>query len=529
MPWLRSKTFEVLPALSVRGKELRSSLRRITVAWMFGSVWMIGIGGATMGHFAHLLGFEPRDWGIWQAIGFAAMLAQLVASYIVENTGLRKITFLGTTTLHRMLWIPMGIFPLLLLWFPSMPAGAAVWMAFSLLFVSCVLGNLGSPAWVTWMSDLIPPRIRGRYFARRNAIAIVVQIIATLSLGFLLDWTIRDGRPLTVADQPMLAVALTIVFAVAGAAGMVDILLFRRIRDVVPPRPPQPTSFGRILVEPLRNRRFVHYVSATAMLTFGTALSGPFFIPLCQDVLRLNSTATNLVLTVFGPVGGIVSSRFWGRVTDRWGRRPVMILCTLGTAYAVWGWVHVPFNQLGAVDQALWGFVGRWIATPANPPALATVGVAALVVFFGGVIWTGLGIAQFNTILSFSDEQGRSTYVASASILTSIAGLLGGLAGGFLAQSLQGLHWRLGPFLLVNYHVVFLISGAIRGFSAVFLFGMADPGAKPTRDMVRAMVTNGYHNLTTKIIAPMRIVVGSRRASYRLTSRREGKDEQPPS
>ena len=45
MSYWRAKAYDVLPALSVRGKELRASLRIVTLGWMFGSVWMASTNG----------------------------------------------------------------------------------------------------------------------------------------------------------------------------------------------------------------------------------------------------------------------------------------------------------------------------------------------------------------------------------------------------------------------------------------------------------------------------------------------------
>lgn len=503
----RSKSYDVLPALSIRGKELRSSLHAVTLGWVFGSMWMIGIGGATISNFAKLTDWGDFHWGVYQAIGFLAMLAQLPASYIVEATGLRKITFLGVTTIHRLMWMFVGLGPLMMMLFPGhVGPGAVISATFILIFLSSVLGNMGSPAWVTWMSDLIPTRIRGRYFARRNTICLVVQMVATLSLGWLLDYVIVGGKTITIANQPALVWTLVGIFALAGLAGAMDITMFRRIREVVRPRPPKRPSMRQILTQPLRNRQFLRYVSACATMTFGMAVSGMFFLTLCQNTFRLNSTTTNLILVVFGLFGGLASSGLFGRLTDRWGRRPVMIVCMIGTVFGAWLWLLVPDNRPSFLDGPFWNFLREWapLLVPGEPPAVLTVAVAAMVVFFGGVVGTGLGISQFNMLLGFSNEGGRSAYVAASSIISSLAGVIGGLLGGYLAESTKGFVWHVGPFLFVNYHIVFLVSGAIRATSIIGLIGMSDPGAKPTRMMLRAML----NNLATQILWPARLVSG---------------------
>ena len=44
MSW-RSRTYDELPALSIRRMELRRALRIVTAGWMFGIVWGSIVGG----------------------------------------------------------------------------------------------------------------------------------------------------------------------------------------------------------------------------------------------------------------------------------------------------------------------------------------------------------------------------------------------------------------------------------------------------------------------------------------------------
>ena len=67
MPW-RRQSYEVLPALSVRGRALRQSLRTVTQAWMLGVVWRACISGSQMKVFCRMLGFEDLHFGLDLAV-----------------------------------------------------------------------------------------------------------------------------------------------------------------------------------------------------------------------------------------------------------------------------------------------------------------------------------------------------------------------------------------------------------------------------------------------------------------------------
>lgn len=172
----------MLPALSVRRRALRQSLHRVTVAWMFGVTWMSCTSGDQVRAFARMLGFNDFAFGVLGALPFLATLGQLQAALVIERTGLRKVTFILWGTIHRLLWLAVAAVPLVL-----RPGLGAILVMLGVLSISHFLGTMATPGWLTWMSDLIPRRIRGRYFARRLLWAQRVQIVVVILLSLALD------------------------------------------------------------------------------------------------------------------------------------------------------------------------------------------------------------------------------------------------------------------------------------------------------------------------------------------------------
>ncbi len=242
MSW-RSKTYDELPALAVRGPVLRANLRVITIAWMYGIVWAVCIGGSHVYKFGRIIGFNDFDFGLMAAIPCLATLAQLVAATIIERTGLRKHQFLACGVIYRLLWIPMGLIPLLLV----LPSRIAVYSVLVLLAAAWLLASLASPAWTNWMGDLIPRRIRGRYFALRGRLSQLVSIFAVIAVSLLMIYNWEFWRaaasvlPLHLADTPavrerMLLYSIAGVFCIGAIFGSIDTLRFTCIREVLPPR-----------------------------------------------------------------------------------------------------------------------------------------------------------------------------------------------------------------------------------------------------------------------------------------------------
>ena len=90
----RRKSYDVLPALSVRGPELRRSMRLVTAAWMMGIIWMFAVSGSRLNLFGRMLGFNDFHFGMLTALTFLAAFAQLAATILVERSGLKKYQFL---------------------------------------------------------------------------------------------------------------------------------------------------------------------------------------------------------------------------------------------------------------------------------------------------------------------------------------------------------------------------------------------------------------------------------------------------
>jgi hypothetical protein len=120
-----------------------------------------------------------------------------------------------------------------------------------------------------------------------------------------------------------------------------------------------------------------------------------------------------------------------------------------------------------------------------------------------------------------ADENGKrggSNYVAVNSVIINIAGCLGGLSSGLIAQCLRDWHGSLAFLGLRDvsfYEVLFALSGVMRLVAVIALLPMIhEPQARPTREALRFMTANIYNNLFHGIFQPLRTLRVRLRESY---------------
>ncbi|MCD6365831.1 MAG: MFS transporter [Planctomycetes bacterium] len=550
MMFFRSKTYDVLPALSVRGPELRQSLQTITVAWMAGIVWMTCISGSRVNIFGRMLGFSDFHFGLLAALPSVAALCQLPAVILIERRGLRKYQFVYYMLASRLLWLAVAAIPLVL----PIPSLWAICAMLMLLLVSWSLSAVAAPAWSTWMGDLIPRRVRGRYFASRNRYANLVKIPLVISLGMFLDHVARrdpasgDFLPMTIEHQPALLWVICAVFVVAGIMGAIDVWFFRRIREVIPStvdKPRQPAvdirvgrrrdgslpgqiayvfeysfqAIFQILIVPLKDHVFRRYVYFGALIMFAMSVAGQYFWRNVLENLRFGQVSTDFLFLVVSPLAGMASIKAWGKLIDRWGRRPTLMLamglCVVSPIPYFIASRNTPSPQF-VIDGAnyLAGVVGGWFGhgdlqwlTPQMPVGAWLI--ITLPMIIGGCGWSGVMLGQTGIILGFADGQGRSKYVAAHAILISTGGILGGLVGGLVAQNLHFLQAEpivFGTILWNNWHATFALSMLARLAAFVSLIHMPDPGASRFRTMARHLGQSFFGQFTAVATLPLRIL-----------------------
>jgi len=407
---------------TTRGR-LRHSLRACTAEGLVAEVVSACAGGAVLTGWAIHLHASALLTCIVVALPQMAQVLQIPAAWSTALLGHRRAAVLLVGASRQVL-LPLVVLPFLHV---SNETRQAVLVIVSAL--AAVLGVLGNNGWVSWMGELVPRRIRGRYFGSRTALCTVAGAVAAAGAGVLLDW----ARPRGLAGA-----ALAILQLCACASGALTVALMMKQHDPAPLGEPAPASL-RDALRPLRDPSVRGLLTHLLAWNLAVGVAGSFF---SLHMLRnLHMGFTLVALHGAGLAAArVLAAPLWGRLIDRLGARPVLVTCGFGTA-------AIPLIWLFPTPTMLWPLVFDAV--------------------LAGVLWGGHNLATFALPLTVTPRRGRPFYLAACAATSGVAFSLATAAAGTLAGLLPERTVLLGR-PLASLQVLFGVSAILR-FGAAFL------------------------------------------------------------
>lgn len=494
-------------------KSLRGQLRYVLIAWVFGAFWLWTISGAALTRFARELGMPDYGFGLMGALPHAGALFQLLTTVLMARYGHRRRLFIISGLLSRLTWVAVAMLPWIL------PISREHWWIAMLMMMSVAwIGHhLSAPAWLDWMADVIPQRVRGRFWGVRSLIGQPVALISILGAGYVIDKAAEVAELTETQGDPVLAVT-SILLALGGLVGAVDILCFLGVKD------PAPNTGRRVAVWPLvrevlADRNYRRYLALTFSFTLGVGMIGQYVWLYVFDVLQWSNAFANLMLLAVPLMLMATSYRAWGRAADAHGSKNVMVIASFMTTFGALGWLLI-------TPESIWiGYSLTMIAT---------------------IAWPGVEIANLNILLAVSRPAARRTgkkkqadagelpaeappatenasaraaaYIAVNSAVVAVTGMAAGLIASQIAANFRDFHWEVPAVgVTMTYHgLLFAMSFFLRMLAVAWAFTLVEPAHGKTRDAVRYMSSNIYNNMTQAILMPTRIVGRLVRWTYRV-------------
>jgi MFS family permease len=374
-------------------------------------LWLQGLFNAISDNF--YLSFMPLFALAYGAsagqIGWLTAIANLLG-VLALFPGARAIEYVGQRK-PIVAWTAGGAGRLALLALACLPLFGfsplvAIFAIIGLNGLRSFMDNFANPAWTALVADIVPDSIRGPYFSHRN----IAMGLAALIIVPLAGWLIKMGN--NASGFPLLG--YQVIFFLAFSIGLVGTLTFQRI-----PEPP-PASLATVKHRRGDLRRaikkspgFLGFVISAFVWNMAVQIAAPFFPMYLVNHLHASPAMVGILAGVTS-LSALVGLRLFSRLVDKKGSL----------------WVQGLSGLLIPILPLLW----LGVTTP---------GQVLFIDMFGGVLWAGYNLANFNLLLALSPTEQRPRAVALYQTAVFGSAMIGPLLGGYLADHF-GFHLIFG-------------------------------------------------------------------------------------
>ena len=410
-----------------------SRRRAMRLAYWNGAVWAIGNGLAST-TLVFYLAMELNVPRLGLGIGFIlaapnlAGVLRMAAPALIGRLADRKLFCIVTYLCSAVVLAGLPILAApgrLRSPVASLSALVVLWCLYHLLQYA------GTIALWSWLADLVPLRIRGRFIGIRQRWMLSGTAPAMLCAG-LFAWRWKETQP-----EPTWWMAYAIP-AVIGAlfmvAAIVPLLSMPRVAagEIV-----RSGATLRSFVAPFVDRRFLGLLAFGCWFSFFNGVTQSAQYVYACDVLAFSLLAM-LVMQTGMRLGQLAISPRMGQLADKLGNRPVMAVSLLLVSSG-------PLFYYFATPAHRWWLAGAWVAW---------------------IAYAGLNVCLPNLMLKLSPQRSNTPYIATYFAITGLCYAASTIIGGWLFDEYAE---SMGP---VFYDYCFLFGWITRSFGVVVLLLM---------------------------------------------------------
>ncbi len=394
-----------------------ASLYAMTMEGALANMFVILTGGAFLTGLALHWGADDFMLGLLGAIPFLAQIAQLPGAMLIAVTGRRKSITVAFLAIARQSW--WLLIPLCFLDIPYRPQILA-----TLAILSGISAMIAAPGWTAWIADLVPSRLRGRYFGIRSMAVAISTVTITIAASLILDGFSATGNR---------SLGFAILLAMAATAAAMALAYLARIPDTWSNQSKQKITLTAVAA-PFGHSRFRRLLTAGAAWHVAIGLSAAFFAPHMLNELRMNFLAIGLYTSAFS-LAAVWTTHSWGKAIDRFGARQTAVVSAVGISI-------IPLIWLFPGPNTAWVLYGEAL--------------------YSGILWAGFNLAVFTLPISCSDKSQRCIYLAIYAVTTGLAYFGASILGGYLAQVMGDQSITVAGLTLGRYQILFAISAFLR-------------------------------------------------------------------
>jgi MFS family permease len=289
-----------------------------------------------------------------------------------------------------------------------------------MFLISFISASAGSVFWTSMIADMVPAKVRGRYFGIRNTIHWAFASLSLLASGLILEHSSQRG-------------GFLILYAVSAIC-----IVWNTYELLNYPNPPFEKSIASsragMLLKPFKDPEFMKATSFLSLFILIQNIAVPLFSFAMLSVLKISYLWVTVITSV-QMVVMMISYYFWGNLNTRYASKTLLMWCL----------------PLIAAACLLW----------AGMEVLPLLLVLIVVHILLGIGTGGYNLLAFNFMIGDTPKTERPMYIAIFSALTGFTGFIGPLVGGTIYNIIEE-----GPFWLKSYGVSFLTGAALLALAA---------------------------------------------------------------
>ncbi len=308
------------------------------------------------------------------------------ASSLIQKVVRPKKFVIAFLCLTRLLLISIVYIPLFV------PEEYVPPIVVTMIVLGYILNSINNQVINNWFVHSIPDQIRSRYYAMRQALALIANATLPLIAGAVVD----------AFDDKYYA--FIIIFSMAGLLTIVELISFPKVPDCDLKQAARKFKLIDSIRVPLKNKRFVKLLLYMGAFYFSLYLTGAMRTTYMLVNLNLSYTYISGMGVMQAVLQAVLFYTLWGKVSDRLGSRFVFTT-------AVWMYVF---------DALCWTLTG----TATQGYFLITLGYLC-----GSIHGPAFTVGSFNYQFQLYPEESRvmysSFYSSYLGIILLIAPFLG--------------------------------------------------------------------------------------------------------
>jgi len=374
--------------------------------------------GSVLTLLAIKLGAQEFFIGLINSVLSAALIFSLLTISAMEKFGKKKVLIIGFA------FAAFFILPLFSL--PYINHHFRAYVGLTLLFTVTVLraaaNSMGGVGWLPILQDVVPSKITGKFFANIRTFWQSTWLVSLLCIAYLL----RKDDPQWWRFQ--------IVFAVGAIAYVIRVFaILPMSQKRIDTQKAKPLAIRHRFKEAFAQPSIRIFLSYIFFYLLAASMAEPFKIKLLKDF----GYGYGFILTANASVclGAIISLRFWGKIADKFGNRPVFSI-----------------SHVGMITVSL-----LWILVE---PSIFGSSLIFVLYFASSIFNSANGIAQTRYMLH-SVPADKQYFINIIQIVVGCAMAAGPLLAGIFLANTESLSLHSGAVTLNNYCLLFIFTACI--------------------------------------------------------------------